>query len=516
MTDNFILFSKKKQAAKIVNLVLKFNEDFSADIKISTQDHPLFSLCFLMIKGLLIKDEKNLNTLCELISSLLEIIPSAQKKFDLADFQKFKNSTVLYGTSTAFRQYFLDLGISDSLCNYTLEKIHHYLTLFHDDPSRFLVTVEEENILIHVQSGENASRIKMMTCHASKGLEFDEVIVMGLLINESIESSRELVGENTASFALSEEMTGTTKMKSPGFLCEEMYKELKNFSESKRLFYVANTRAKKKLTFFDMHMNGQALRSGRKKHSWISALDLYKSHSSSGILKIENMSLNIIGSDLQTEFKKPLYFDNTLGLSPVGLETDFFYWISSELSVTKLVPLKECPRKFYFSQVIKIDEQNIWTPDPAETGMVVSSADRGTKLHAYIEHAIKHNFILPLEVQTIPEKDLLEKNIEQFKKLSSTYTFEAEVAIKFELFSFMISGVLDLILRPKKDEIFQIWDHKSGKDSLVKNENYFFQLKIYALAAYNLGWVEKSKPFESGKMRAKNSLLNAITSAPDR
>ncbi len=50
----------------------------------------------------------------------------------------------------------------------------------------------------------------------------------------------------------------------------------------------------------------------------------------------------------------------------------------------------------------------------------------------------------------------------------------------------MISGIPDLILMPKGDQITQIWDYKTGRITEENLGHYWIQLKVYAYALYEL------------------------------
>ena len=92
-----------------------------------------------------------------------------------------------------------------------------------------------------------------MTVHAAKGLEFDRVILAG--IHDSVRGSSgepPLFRKNKpGSFRWKSESGQRKFYKSPLFILEECEDKEKLLKESKRLFYVAATRAKEVLTFFD-------------------------------------------------------------------------------------------------------------------------------------------------------------------------------------------------------------------------------------------------------------------------
>lgn len=50
----------------------------------------------------------------------------------------------------------------------------------------------------------------------------------------------------------------------------------------------------------------------------------------------------------------------------------------------------------------------------------------------------------------------------------------------------MISGIPDLLLMPKGEEIAQIWDYKTGRITQENLGHYWVQLKVYAYALFEL------------------------------
>src|SRR5690606_11556643 len=104
---------------------------------------------------------------------------------------------------------------------------------------------------MNFQFGQNSQRVTIMTAHASKGLEFDEIVMAGIHTNASKVRSSEIVGKIPLSFKWFKDSSQKKPYKTPYYLYEEILAKHKDFSESKRLFYVVGTRAKQKIIWFD-------------------------------------------------------------------------------------------------------------------------------------------------------------------------------------------------------------------------------------------------------------------------
>src|SRR5690606_28836292 len=97
-----------------------------------------------------------------------------------------------------------------------------------------------------------SDRITIMTTHSSKGLQFGRVIVAGIYTNDHYMPNKELIGKIPHSFQWSDSEVSKEKFKSPYFIWENENTKRKEFHESKRLFYVACTRAEEELIFMKM------------------------------------------------------------------------------------------------------------------------------------------------------------------------------------------------------------------------------------------------------------------------
>jgi hypothetical protein len=292
------------------------------------------------------------------------------------------------------------------------------------------------------------------------------------------------------------------KQKSPLFIYESEVTKLKNFSEAKRLFYVACTRAKKKLCWVSFNIPDKTF--SIPKNSWIIGLNAWMQ------MKMLNQHLTEIHLDEfdskellagQNLPELPLFFHDFVGVFPKGsIESELF--IIPELSVTRLNDLIDCPRKFYLSNILKIrppgDEHTFSYEDNDEEVAVVvhSSPERGIQIHEQIAAGIQNAFIAPHKIDGTEFQKPVQWALHLLEDKTDDYDLIPERTVKFKFFNFMITGTPDLLLIPKGDCIAQVWDYKTGRMSPESLKHYWPQLFIYAYALYELGHVSKTKEIE--------------------
>ncbi|TNF25045.1 MAG: hypothetical protein EP319_17105, partial [Deltaproteobacteria bacterium] len=175
----------------------------------------------------------------------------------------------------------------------------------------------------------------------------------------------------------------------------------------------------------------------------------------------------------------------------------------------RLASLAQCPRKFYLGNILKFspDEVDSWfeevqlkakeefvaTELEATEGSIENSfkssgnsAERGTRIHENMAHIVEHNLVLPRVLEDESDRKCLEYGTKLLKNISNA-EFVAESLIKFPFFNFTISGTPDLMIKVD-NEVVEIWDYKTGKRKEQSEKSYWFQLRAYANACYQLGF----------------------------
>jgi CRISPR/Cas system-associated exonuclease Cas4 (RecB family) len=325
--------------------------------------------------------------------------------------------------------------------------------------------------------GKGKNLIKIMTVHASKGLEFDHVILGGIHNNEGGGGGAPpLFGKFPGSFLWKRESKDKKSFKTPQYFLEDKYQEIKENLESKRLLYVASTRAKNSLSF--VNIDGISRGDG----SWINAFRSFEDREN--LIKKVEKSISL--SDVPAkEMKRPLFHRDNLGLI---LKNDSngpsFLGTLGDISVTSLAPLSECPRKFYLKNVCRLDDDSFTQQYDEEETPVLSSSERGSKIHFEISRRL-----IQKDFSTHPDSPI-QFALNFLEKLKDDYEIISEKLFKFPVFGYMCSGIPDVLLIPLKDSPFLILDFKTG----AKNEtSHLFQLYVYAYGAYQLGMLGKEK-----------------------
>ena len=196
--------------------------------------------------------------------------------------------------------------------------------------------------------------------------------------------------------------------------------------------------------------------------------------------------------------KLPLFHLDTLGASEKRSTNEIL--ILPELSVTRFSLAAVCARKFYLKNTLKMNgDENLFAEIKEEDEFDElssrqfsgkSAMERGSEIHEQISQVIKKN--LTLDKTSSEHRTQISWALDNFKLNCEKTNLISEEEIKFDVFGHMVSGIPDLIVSNDDDEIYEIWDFKTGKIKPESNENYWAQLKLYAFYLFQNKKIQNS------------------------
>ena len=471
-----ILYRKLRPSYYLLEKLQELSANFTAQIKIEISEDPIMRFFQLMIeRELNASNPKKLNSTLFLLKTLAEVIGIIEPLEPL--IEQFSQDCKLYGISFSFHKMMFSLGISNSHAIYNSDLIDAICALSSDNLENIfqLLSVEGEKDYSCevIQGSGRAKRIYIMSAHASKGLEFDAVLLGGIHTNGRAMGMKEMIGKIPHSFRWKKSFDQKKFYKSPFYFLESELTGKKDFSESKRLLYVACTRAIKYLGYVDLHshFNGDTEELFENKNSWIQALRLHPG-------QVEESTLE---SHESNYVQRPLIQKDSLGIEIRNEHRKL--GVISELSVTRLACLAECPFKFYLKNICKIEveksKQSFLKSEEDDRDFFYSSMERGTKLHGQLSDLFTGKIQVTDLAKT--EKETLLWAYELGKTFLDKHLIISEKLIKFSLFGQMISGTPDIVFLNKEDSLI-VWDFKTGKRDEQKESHYWLQLFCYAYA----------------------------------
>ncbi len=468
---------------------------FTAQAKIPFGDDPIAGVLLALIEDALAKKESRWSRF--MLSGYAELLglPVPERLPELIGL--FHKQREVFGIKTAFGLFLASWGISNALYESNLKAIQEIFDLSQDDLEVLatrLQQVASESWSADFRFGAQATKVILQSAHGSKGLEYETVFVAGIATNANSRAGQAWAGSLPGAVLWVRDPKTRTKEATPQFIYEQELAKLKEFAESKRLLYVACTRAQRRLYFVDLEGQGEQL-ARIKKDTWLMGLRAFLAGGDAALVERRALALSL--SEIAGEQGAlPFFHQNNLGL---GAQSPFpapAQGITSELAATKLNALLECPRKFYFQQILKLPDSDVRpqkrevTPDEGEE-RPLSSSQRGSFLHEVLARATQSaHLVLPVEVVNHGDAAKLTWAIGEVASRAQGQRLEAEQPLKFPFFGFMITGIPDLIIWGTPPEI---WDYKTGRRSESTELKYWQQLSLYAYALWAQGRVCRSQ-----------------------
>ena len=485
-----ILYKKLAPSLELLKHILPSGMSFTAQVKIPLGEGPILLLFYQLIEGRLAN--RNSHSTLFLVNGIFRYL-CLVPPLNLKQLENFYSLLEEIGPYHAYVKFLFERGISHSLEENVLSFIKSLLEACHDDLERFYLCfkkVKDETFSFEFQVGRYPKKIQIMTVHAAKGLEFDQVILAGIHTNGRRKSDSPIFGKSPGSFCWKNDEGQRKFYESPLLILEKWENKYKDFSEDKRLFYVAATRAKERLTWIDFSFSESS--HSTSQSSWVHAFRSELSSETKNLIRSKTLQGSKKNIHQMTS-PRAFFHQDPLGVLPAREESEDLLLLG-ELSVTGISMLAQCPRKFYLGNILKISPEDVGETSPS-TGVShgkksLSSAERGSEIHLNLSQMIQNNLFI--SSKETPEFKLLRWARDQLLPYK-TCQLVSERPLKFPLFDLMISGIPDLII--KSSQKTMIWDFKTGVKG-KDNGHYWLQLKLYALALWKLGHVNKNDPIE--------------------
>ena len=509
-----VLYKKLSPSKYLISKLVDVNIGHSAQMKISQDNDIIYGLFTLFVK---VANEQRVTGSYGTIEAYFKLVLECYLKhlniviaFDANELaQSFIQNLGLMCAVDAFKKVLFDLGIANSNYKNNFKNIESATREAGNDLEKLCLILEDkeaEKFTMVFQTGESSGNVQIMTGHSSKGLEFDHIILAGIHTNGKIVVDHSFVGKIPGSIKWKSTNEQETPYLSPNKIYERLLNEKIEFSESKRLFYVAFTRAIKSINWVSLSIDGNDFI--KSKSSWIQGLRNFESelcdrfNSFNFIQMHENIFVNERHLQNSKVLPPAFYMRDPMGVvkKEICKKEKVGLGLISELSVTRFSSIASCPRKFYLQNICKLDESDLdFEPNKAELIEkdievndelgIISSAKRGSKIHAFISQAINNNFILENVHNDLSSNEIhaIEWSLDMIKTKYPQNIYISEEPIKFSLFGYMLSGVIDLqIFKSTETAKFSIWDFKTGPRKADNEEAYRCQVISYAMAMYNL------------------------------
>lgn len=333
---------------------------------------------------------------------------------------------------------------------------------------------------------ENSDAVKIMTIHASKGLEFECVIIpylnkiMGERTEKEFKKRLFIYDEGRILSSAAEEDTinGIIQRETTGAVEEEQ-----------RILYVAATRAKSKLILINKEKKAKAPKEEcNKKRNYIDIFKCDSKYISQDI--IHEIPMNMLDREIE---KKPELIEDS-GLIDINMD----FRQSFNFSISRYFEFKSCPRRYFYKYVENIPEKYYCEAKEKKQGY---GAKLGTAVHEALELGISADNLKNISTKHDIDEGLLRRFINSFEAVEKEYrglydNFKLiesirEYEIKYRYKCVTFTGFIDRVdIYEDNGRYFAaVIDYKTNyiRDNIGEIlEKYTPQLTLYSLGVRDL------------------------------
>lgn len=368
---------------------------------------------------------------------------------------------------------------------------------------------------------EESNAVKIMTIHSSKGLEFDAVIIPDMDKATDGISVRKaplfMLNEEGYIFGIGVNDDGDLDKSANSLYREEYEKYLERENmESRRLFYVASTRAKRFLSFIGQEKDKvDDIDEDSKLNSFMKQLMFAIKDGCSNIEYIDGSCLQSCAKNkpydvkgLDEDVNRIKLFNELVDKAPLN--------IKGNVSVTAYIDYLMCPMLYYYKCIASLDDKYVESDENSddiysENDEKISALERGTIIHKILETLDDDDFIDAGSASNESIKRYLDNyymlederrkriNGRLLKRLKE-YKFRVPIDDNINL-----NGVIDRIDIYENDGNIEayIFDYKTNKidsnDDLEKiARHYTPQIHVYSYALRRLKTIGGFSPTLKG------------------
>ncbi len=352
-------------------------------------------------------------------------------------------------------------------------------------------------------------QLRVMTVHGSKGLEFKEVILLDFPETPQRSNRPPLLYWDQAkgAYLVGRDADGERDKKSQAILEWKAHEELQSLRESKRVFYVALTRAEERLTLvLESAQDPEKVEKVLKKREKISdprLIDDWRGWVESALVSRPEVDLSVGSRSTSDGISRQSQILDLDGLPPFS-----FAPMRPRHSISDFVKLDHCERLYRYSVIegreedpsltiaamggAVADEKELAPEEPLTPTPKLSARELGSRVHAILEHADEgalDDLVAELGDSTFPESAIRKFLADERKRRAKNQeTVDAWNELAFECpvgAQEIVLGAMDRLERDRLSGDYRVVDYKilryRSTDAAL-TRRYGLQLEAYAWA----------------------------------